>query len=416
MGLVFSPVALLAIAARQLMPRVRKRPRLKQKIKEIENMGRYLNFDDLVIDKEFKELLPVLTPEEYEQLEQSILKYGLLDPIKIWVNPADGKSYIIDGHNRYTILKNNHIGWDYWKDFKYMNELQTRDDVKRWMLEQQLGRRNLSIDEKYEIVQKFKEVFKQRAKDNQSAGGKGLVNLPKVNTRAEMAKATGVSEKTYDKLDKVMQSDNTELKQKIHNKEMSIDKAYRILKSNDKKDTTPAKSPMQKIEEVDKRIEYIEKEKSALEVEKEALFKKRSALYNDLDIKSKVQYEIDDKCNVVFYVELDGKKKILLDTTIIFQDEPYNYELKGVPEKYKNDIRMLWTEARTVAIDKMTAKATRGNFKQQAYKQSDKDNEIKKAFYKKCFRILAQNFHPDNANGNIEDMQMLNQLKQSWEI
>lgn len=416
MGLVFSPVALLAIAARQLMPRVRKRPRLKQKIKEIENMGRYLNFDDLVIDKEFKELLPVLTPEEYEQLEQSILKYGLLDPIKIWVNPADGKSYIIDGHNRYTILKNNHIGWDYWKDFKYMNELQTRDDVKRWMLEQQLGRRNLSIEEKYEIVQKFKEVFKQRAKDNQSAGGKGLVNLPKVNTRAEMAKATGVSEKTYDKLDKVMQSDNTELKQKIHNKEMSIDKAYRILKSNDKKDTTPAKSPMQKIEEVDKRIEYIEKEKSALEVEKEALFKKRSALYNDLDIKSKVQYEIDDKCNVVFYVELDGKKKILLDTTIIFQDEPYNYELKGVPEKYKNDIRMLWTEARTVAIDKMTAKATRGNFKQQAYKQSDKDNEIKKAFYKKCFRILAQNFHPDNANGNIEDMQMLNQLKQSWEI
>ena len=69
----------------------------------------------------------------------------------------------------------------------------------------------------------------------------------------------------------------------------------------------------------------------------------------------------------------------------------------------KNDIRMLWTEARTVA----TAKATQGNFKQQAYK---------KAFYKKCFRILAQNFHPDNANGNIEDMQMLNQLKQSWEI
>lgn len=231
-------------------------------------MGRYLNFDELVIDKELEELLPVLTPEEYEQLEQSILKYGLLDPIKIWVNPANGKPYIIDGHNRYTILKNNHIGWDYWKDFKYMNELQTKDDVKRWMLEQQLGRRNLSIDEKYEIVQKFKEVFKQRAKDNQSAGGKGLVNLPKVNTRAEMAKATGVSEKTYDKLDKVMQSDNTELKQKIHNKEMSIDKAYRILKSNDKKDTPPAKSPMQKIEEVDKRIEYIEKEKSALEVEK----------------------------------------------------------------------------------------------------------------------------------------------------
>lgn len=39
MGLVFSPVALLAIAAVQLMPRVRKRPRLKQKIKEIDKHG-----------------------------------------------------------------------------------------------------------------------------------------------------------------------------------------------------------------------------------------------------------------------------------------------------------------------------------------------------------------------------------------
>lgn len=154
-----------------------------------------LKSDELIIDKEFEELLPVLTPDESENLEQSILKNGLLDPIKIWEEPKTGRFIIIDGHNRYRILKKNNISLNYW-DYKiiYADELPTRDDVKRWMLEQQLGRRNLSDIEKYEIVQKFKSVFEQKAKQNQSLGGKGLSNLSKVNTRKQMANATGVSE------------------------------------------------------------------------------------------------------------------------------------------------------------------------------------------------------------------------------
>ena len=62
-----------------------------------------LNIDDLVVDKEFDELLPVLTLEEFERLEQSILKNGMLDPIKVWEEPDTGKYIIIDGHNRYRI-------------------------------------------------------------------------------------------------------------------------------------------------------------------------------------------------------------------------------------------------------------------------------------------------------------------------
>ena len=47
----------------------------------------YVDIKDLKVDKEFEELLPVLTPEESEKLENSILQYGLLDPIKIWQEP-----------------------------------------------------------------------------------------------------------------------------------------------------------------------------------------------------------------------------------------------------------------------------------------------------------------------------------------
>ena len=42
---------------------------------------------------------------ELEKLEKSILQYGMLDPIKIWQEPNTGEWIIIDGHNRYSILK-----------------------------------------------------------------------------------------------------------------------------------------------------------------------------------------------------------------------------------------------------------------------------------------------------------------------
>lgn len=78
----------------------------------------YIDIKDLTADKEFEDLLPVLTPEESEKLEDSILKYGMLDPVKIWQEPDTNKWIIIDGHNRYNILKKHKIDWHYWQDYK----------------------------------------------------------------------------------------------------------------------------------------------------------------------------------------------------------------------------------------------------------------------------------------------------------
>ena len=117
-----------------------------------------MNIDDLVVDKEFDELLPVLSPDELDQLEQSILTYE---------EPESGRYIIIDGHNRYRILRKNNLSCEYW-NIKVITEkdLKTRDDVKRWMLNQQLGRRNLTDAERYEIVQKFQDIFKEKGKKN----------------------------------------------------------------------------------------------------------------------------------------------------------------------------------------------------------------------------------------------------------
>lgn len=241
-----------------------------------------LKIDDLIIDNEFEELLPALTPEEFNRLEKSVVKNGMLDPIKVWEEPCTGKYIIIDGHNRYKILKKNNLVCPNWNIYTITETtLKTRDDVKRWMLEQQLGRRNLSEAEKYEIVQKFKSVFEQKAKKNQSLGGKGSANLPKVDTRKEMAKATGVSEETYRKMDIVMKSDNEELKQKLRDKKVSVDAAYKEVKSADQKPTTPK----QQIDKLDKRINEIDKTIKSLQAEKNDIIKRRTSIFYALDVR-----------------------------------------------------------------------------------------------------------------------------------
>ena len=383
----------------------------------------YIDIKDLTVDKEFEDLLPVLTLEESEKLENSILRYGMLDPIKIWQEPDTGKWIIIDGHNRYNILKKHDIEWHYWQDYKIMGELESREDVKQWMLEQQLGRRNLTEIERYEIVQKFKSVFQKRAKENQSLGGKGSANLPKVDTRKEMAKAIGTSEGTYRKLDKIMQSDNEEIKQQLREKKISVDKAYRKIK-NPKPKEKESITPEQKIIEFDDRMNEIDREISSLRTERESLMCRRRSLFESLDIPCELKYEfVENKIGLsrecVFYVEIDGHKQIFVTASVYIDESPldsWSFIMREIPEKYKNDFIMLWKKAHYEEVAEFNRRLNEWNKKQKEVVSKVIVNEDNKDFYKRCFRILAKNFHPDNEDGNIEDMQCLNQLKVMWGI
>lgn len=375
----------------------------------------YIDIKDLVIDEEFEKLLPVLTLEESEKLENSILQYGMLDPIKIWQDPDTGEWIIIDGHNRYNILKKHNIDWHYWQDYKIMAELETREDVKQWMLEQQLGRRNLSDAEKYEIVQKFKSVFQKKAKENQSLGGKGLANLPKVDTRKEMAKAIGVLEGTYRKLDTVMQSGNEELKQQLREKKVSTDKAYQEIKNPKKEESV---TPEQKIIEFDNRMNDIDKEISSLRTERETLMRRRSSLFESLDIPCELKYGFVEKDKIglsrdcIFYVEIDGHKQVFVTASVYSDESPldsWSFIMSRVPERYKNDFIMLWKKAHYEEVEEFNRRLDELNKRQKASEEDGKD------FYKQCYKTLAKSVHPDEG-GDIEAMQCLNQLKVMWGI
>ena len=91
-----------------------------------------------------------------------------------------------------------------------------------------------------------------------------------------MAKAVGVSEGTYQKIDKVMKSDNEDLKQRLEKKEISVDKAYREIKITEH--TKPI-TPEQQIDKLDKRINEIDQAIECLKNEKNEIMKKRSTIF-----------------------------------------------------------------------------------------------------------------------------------------
>lgn len=91
------------------------------------------NNPELKIDPEFQALLGDLSKEEHDQLEVNIKSEGCREAIITW------NGFIIEGHNRYEICMKNNI------PFKTLaKEFKSRDDVINWIIDNQLGRRNVS--------------------------------------------------------------------------------------------------------------------------------------------------------------------------------------------------------------------------------------------------------------------------------
>lgn len=108
----------------------------------------------LRIDPEFKAQIPPLTQEERRQLEENILAEGeLLAPILVW------NGTIVDGHNRYEILQSHPEIPCSVRDL----ELETREEVLVWICKHQLGRRNLTPEQKKFLMGKQYDAEKQSA-------------------------------------------------------------------------------------------------------------------------------------------------------------------------------------------------------------------------------------------------------------
>ena len=210
-----------------------------------------------IIDNEFRTLIPSLTKEEFLQLEANCLENGIQDSIKTW------NGIVIDGHNRYEIAKKHRL------EFKTEEmEFESRDDVRFWIIKNQLGRRNLSAYDRSVLALKLKPMIAEKAKENQKASGGAVPqkSAKPIDTRQELAKVAGVSHDTIHKVETIEKSGNEEVKQAIRNKEMSIDKAYREVKGVPKKVTVPieVKEPEETVVTIP--VEFVEQEEQKVKI------------------------------------------------------------------------------------------------------------------------------------------------------
>ncbi len=199
---------------------------------------------ELKIDPELKDLLPPLTDEEYKQLEKNILENGFDRnfPIMEW------HGYIADGHNRYSICKKHNI-----EPVIGTIAYDTKEEVMEWMLDIQLGRRNLSPIQRIAVAEKYRPIYEKKAKENQGARNDLKNNIPQNlgesekkkaakdrEVNSKLAKVANVNPETYRQAKRVLDSENDDLKQRVLFGATSISAGYKELAQgkNEKKSNT----------------------------------------------------------------------------------------------------------------------------------------------------------------------------------
>ena len=213
------------------------------------------------IDPEFAALIPPLSPEEYNQLEQNILAHKTCrDAIVVWDNT------IVDGHNRFRICAAHNIPFEV-KEIHF----DSRKEALLWILNNQLGRRNLTDAMRIELALSKVELLRQQAKENLRRGGRKkaggqstekpsdigaenplptvpVQNVDSIDVRKAVANEAGVGYGTVQRYMEVAKHGSPELLEQVKSGELKINTARRLLD----------KEVMKRLKHADKLYDYIE--------------------------------------------------------------------------------------------------------------------------------------------------------------
>ncbi|MFD1141105.1 hypothetical protein ACFQ4C_08295 [Larkinella insperata] len=188
---------------------------------------------NITILPELKGLIPPLHVSEYEQLKNNILQDGCREPLMIWqtsrgvidsTNDETPLNVLIDGHNRHEICTEKGL------DFKIvLRDFQTLQSVRDFMIDNQLGRRNLTPEQMSYLrglkYRNEKQTAGRPVLDLTSADQEQSESSLAQRTQDRLAKEFGVSPRTIhrdreyseglDKLTPQLKQDVLKGKQKI---------------------------------------------------------------------------------------------------------------------------------------------------------------------------------------------------------
>jgi N6-adenosine-specific RNA methylase IME4 len=168
-------------------------------------------FEDIKIDAEFASLIPPLSNEERQQLEENIVEHGgARDPLVVWA--SKGTLTLIDGHNRHEICTRLELPFEI-----HEVRFKGRDEARHWIVKNQLGRRNLTADSFTYLLGLDYKLEKSQGKRNDLTCDQ---NDHKLKTAERLAKEHGVSPATVRRAEKFYDEvENTpELKKAVEEK------------------------------------------------------------------------------------------------------------------------------------------------------------------------------------------------------
>lgn len=201
---------------------------------------------ELRIDPELEQMIFPLTKEEFEQLEENIVNDGeVYEPIIVW------NGVIVDGHNRWKIIQKHPKIPFQTKSMEFC----CKDEAIDWALAKQLGRRNITDEQRTELIGKKYKIRKklagntvsERTDKGQFQSAQNEHNGKDGNrTAAVMARELGVGRETVKRAEKFangigeLRKDNPEVATKILNGGSGVSKKdvmqYPDLSDEEKKE------------------------------------------------------------------------------------------------------------------------------------------------------------------------------------
>ncbi len=184
------------------------------------------------IKKEFKHLVPPLSDAEYSQLEENIVLEGCREPLVCW------RGIVVDGHNRLSICQEHGL------PFEIVNkDFSDADGAEIWILTNQLGRRNLSDDQRAiivdELIQKQAKISREtqlgdarKIKELGSVSNDVVQHSEKLDTRKEYSREAQISQRKIQKARK-LRKEFPALADKVRLGEVTIHEAMKEVKKEE---------------------------------------------------------------------------------------------------------------------------------------------------------------------------------------
>lgn len=209
-------------------------------------LARLIPLQDIKLKKEFQELFPLI-PANVTKITQRIKENGYdnSQPVHIWTK--DGSNILIDGHHR----RMGAIEAGLYEIPCCLHEFSSIDEALEYAISLQTERRNLSDAELLKAL-KIVDTLKTRGLGSEGEKGKSA-------TRS--AQILGISTSRVEKSRTVEKYATDEIKAKIESGELSLNKAYQMIRDSlkdmpaEKTQKKPSKELIQFLHALRKHLE-----------------------------------------------------------------------------------------------------------------------------------------------------------------